>query len=647
MFNINLSLEDFGVETKLQEEMSRVLSGFPQYWDGESLLKTRVIEDLRSYKPELLSSLLSNESIKRTYSFDIKGNIIFKVDDLISMLRYKNYWENSYTKYSNEIGLTSEGKYLKYNTDVILDFPHKDCVLEGGMTKEDTRKSEVYLHSILAKEEIDLLLSPKVLTKMRRYDALGVKDIGEFDEKDNLLLKGNNLIGLHSLKSRYAGRVKQIFIDPPYYFIEKKKDDTFGYNSNFKLSTWLTFLKNRLEVAKDLLAENGSLWISIDDDGSHYLKVLCDEIFGAKNFIGNVIWEKKFSPQNDATWLSDSHDHILVFAKNKEIWRPNLLPRSEEMNSRYNNPDNDPRGPWTSGDLSVKTYNVNTDYTITTPSGRKVNPPPGYCWRVTKEKLEEMINGNRIWFGVEGNNVPRIKRFLSEVKDGVTAMTIWKHTEVGHNQDAKREVNALDNVDSFSTPKPEKLLQRILHLGSNDGDIVLDFFMGSATTQVVAMKMNRRFIGIEQMDYIESVSVPRLQRVIEGEQGGISKDVNWKGGGSFVYAEIHGLNQLFVPRIQNTKSSEGLDQIISDMMKAAFLDYKVNLDRVTNEDRGFKNLSLEEKKQILIESLDANQMYLSYSEIDDDQFAISESVKQFNHSFYKDNYQVVRNQNEQ
>src|SRR5690606_11010961 len=176
---------------------------------------------------------------------------------------------------------------------------------------------------------------------------------------------------------------------------------------------------------------------SIDDDECHYLKVLCDEVFGRRNFVSNVIWEKKYSPQNDATWLSDSHDHILVYAKNKDIWRPNLLPRSEEMNSRYTNPDNDIRGPWTSGDLSVKTYNSNTDYTIITPSGRRVNPPMGYCWRVTKEKLDEMIQDNRISFGADGNNVPRIKRFLSEVKDGVTAMTIWKHTEVGHNQDAK------------------------------------------------------------------------------------------------------------------------------------------------------------------------------------------------------------------
>ncbi|WP_335869194.1 site-specific DNA-methyltransferase [Bacillus sp. 2205SS5-2] len=623
-----------------------MLSDIPEYWEEDTLLKNKVIEDLRNYKLELVEPLLTNDVIKETYSVRVSNNYIFKIDEFISMLRYKNYLENSYTKYSNEIGLTTEGKYLKYNSDIVIDFPHKDCILEGGMTNEDTKRSEIYLHSILAKEEIDTLLSPKVMTNIKKYNKYGIEDINEFDEGENLILKGNNLIGLHSLKSRYAGEVKQIFIDPPYYFIEKKKDDTFGYNSNFKLSTWLTFMKNRLEVAKDLLSEDGSIWISIDDDGSHYLKVLCDGIFGSNNFVGNVIWEKKFSPQNDATWLSDSHDHILVYAKNKEIWRPNLLPRSEEMNSRYTNSDNDPRGPWTSGDLSVKTYSANTDYTITTPSGREVNPPPGYCWRVTKEKLEEMINDKRIWFGKDGNNVPRIKRFLSEVKDGVTAMTIWKHSEVGHNQDAKREVNALDDVETFSTPKPEKLLQRVIHLGSNEGDIVLDFFMGSATTQAVAMKMQRRFIGIEQMDYIESVSVPRLQKVIAGEQGGISKDLNWQGGGSFVYAEMLPLNQHFVKRIQGTETDTQLERVILEMFHSAFFDYRVNLDKLTNEESGFHALTFEEKKKVLIKSLDANQMYLGYSEMEDDQYVFSIADKKFNRMFYTGKNLVVKN-NEQ
>jgi len=577
------------------------------------------------------TALLSNDLIRDTYSLQLSSGIIFKVEDFISMLRFKSYWDNSYTKYTNEIGLTSESKYLKYNTDVILDFPHKDSILEGGMSQEEKEKKEIYYHTVIAKEEIDTLLDPKVLTNVKKYTQGEVCEVDTFNPTDNLILKGNNLIALHTIKQSYAGKVKLIFIDPPY----NTGGDSFKYNDKFNHSTWLTFMKNRLEVARDLLAEDGSIWISIDDDEAHYLKVLCDEIFGRKNFVSNVIWEKKFSPQNDATWLSDSHDHILVFAKNKEIWRPNPLPRNARMNDRYTNPDDDPRGPWTSGDLSVKTYNKNTDYTITTPSGRKVNPPRGYCWRVSRNKLEEMIQDNRIWFGKDGNNVPRIKRFLSEVKTGVTAKTIWKQDEVGNNQGAKREVNKLDDVDSFATPKPESLIQRIIHLGTKEEDLVLDFFMGSATTQSVAHKMNRQYIGIEQMDYIKEVSVPRLRKVIEGEQGGISKEFKWQGGGSFVYAELDNLNQKFIKDIQEANTDNYLNEVFENIKKNSYLNFIVALEKVTLNDKGYRGLSLKEKKDVLIQILDMNQLYLNYSEIEDSQYDISDSVKAFNHAFYQ------------
>ncbi len=619
------------IETELQLQLKNVLLDFPEYWEENTLLRDRVIEDIRLYKEPIIKRLVSNDLIADTYSLSVGERTVFKVEDFVTMLRSKNYWENSFTKYTNEIGLASEDKYLKYNTDVILDFPHKDCVLEGGMTKEEMGKKEVYYHNVLAKEEIDTLLSPKVLTNIKKFDENGEHSVAEFKDTDNLILKGNNLTALHALKERYAGKVKLIYIDPPY----NTGGDSFKYNDRFNHSTWLTFMKNRIVAAKDLLANDGSLWINIDDDEAHYLKVLCDEVFGRSNFISNVVWEKKFSPQNDATWLSDSHDHILVFAKNKEIWRPNPLPRNAKMDSRYKNPDNDPRGPWTSGDLSVKTYSQNTDYIITTPSGREVSPPSSYCWRVTKEKLEEMIKDNRIWFGADGNNVPRIKRFLTDVKDGVTAMTIWKHTEVGHNQDAKKELDALENTESFSTPKPENLLNRIIHLGSNKDDIVLDFFMGSSTTQAVAHKMNRQYIGIEQMDYINTVSVPRLQKVIEGEQGGISKEVEWKGSGSFVYAELHSLNAVYVGDIQSASNEDTLNEVLTKMKDTAYLNFKVDISRVTSEDKGYQSLSLEEKKKVLMETLDMNQLYLNYSEIEDTQHTISDEVKQFNHSFYQ------------
>ena len=326
-----------------------------------------------------------------------------------------------------------------------------------------------------------------------------------------------------------------MFIDPPY-----NTGSAFAhYDDGLEHSIWLGLMRDRLEIIKRLLADDGSLWITIDDNEAHYLKVLCDEIFGRGNFVANAIWQKKYSPQNDAKWLSDNHDHILIYAKNKEIWRPNLLPRTGAMNVRYKNPDNDPRGDWKPGDLSVKTYNKNTDYPITTPTGRVVNPPDGYCWRVSKEKLAEMIKDNRIWFGDTGNNVPAIKRFLSEVKNGITSMTIWQYDEVGHNQDAKKEVKQFNAKDVFDTPKPEKLVQRIIHLATNPGDLVLDSFAGSGTTGAVAHKMGRRWIMVELGEHCHTHIIPRLQKVIDGEdQGGISKAVNWQGGGGFRYYKL-------------------------------------------------------------------------------------------------------------
>lgn len=359
-----------------------------------------------------------------------------------------------------------------------------------------------------------------LLEKQEHYGA---------SDANNLLIQGDNLIALRALLPFYKGKVKCIYIDPPY-----NTGSAFAhYDDNLEHSQWLSTMLPRLQLLRQFLSEDGSIWVSIDDDEQAYLKVILDEIFGRQNFVSSVIWEKKFSPQNDAKWLSDSHDFILVYAKNKESWRPNLLPRTDEMNARYKNPDNDPRGPWTSGDCSVKTYSANNDYPITTPSGRVVNPPAGYCWRFSRNSFAEMVADNRIWFGEKGDNVPRVKRFLSDVKQGITAMTIWKHTDVGHNQDAKKEVKEFNSVSVFDTPKPERLIERVLTLSTSPGDLVLDSFLGSGTTAAVAHKMGRRYIGIEMGEHAKTHCIPRLQKVIEGEQGGISKAVNWQGGGGF------------------------------------------------------------------------------------------------------------------
>ena len=381
-------------------------------------------------------------------------------------------------------------------------------------------------------------LEPRILIENPEY-SYGEVEAGVLPNgkawKGNMLIHGDNLLALKAIEQDYAGQVKCIYIDPPY-----NTGNAFEhYDDGVEHSIWLSLMRERLVLLRNLLSEDGSIWISIDDDEQAYLKVLMDEIFGRQNFVNNVIWEKKFSPSNDAKWLSDSHDFVMIYAKNKNIWRPNLLPRSEEMNSRYKNPDNDPRGEWTSGDCSVKTYSASADYPITTPSGRVVNPPAGYCWRFSKEKFAELIADNRIWFGKDGDGVPRVKRFLSDVKEGITAMTIWKHTEVGHNQDAKKEVKQFNSESVFATPKPERLIERVLTLGSNEGDIVLDSFLGSGTTAAVAQKMGRRYIGVEMGDHAYTHCAVRLKKVIDGtDQGGISKAQNWKGGGGFRFYEL-------------------------------------------------------------------------------------------------------------
>lgn len=352
---------------------------------------------------------------------------------------------------------------------------------------------------------------------------------------DNRLIFGDNLLALKALEQEFTGKVKCVFIDPPY-----NTGSAFAhYDDGLEHSIWLGLMRDRLEIIKCLLSDDGSLWITIDDNEAHYLKVLCDEVFGRGNFVANAIWQKKFSPQNDAKWLSDNHDHILIYAKHKEIWRPNLLERSELADSRYSNPDNDPRGAWASSDMSVRTYSETTDYPITTPSGKIVKPAESRCWSVSQDKFEELVKDNRIWFGKSGSNVPRIKTFLSEVKQGLVPLTVWLNTEVGNNQDAKKEVKQFNAKDVFDTPKPEKLVQRIIHLATNPGDLVLDSFAGSGTTGAVAHKMGRRWIMVELGEHCHTHIIPRLQKVIDGEdQSGISKAVSWQGGGGFRYFRL-------------------------------------------------------------------------------------------------------------
>lgn len=390
-------------------------------------------------------------------------------------------------------------------------------------------------------------LEPRILLEDPSKSYHAKQRVTENDIFDNRLIFGDNLLALKALEQEFSGKVKCVFIDPPY-----NTGSAFThYDDGLEHSIWLGLMRDRLEIIRHLLSDDGSLWITIDDNESHYLKILCDEVFGRGNFISNVVWQKKFSPQANSVWLSDSHDHVLVYARNKELWRPNLLPRTTESDSRYANLDNDPRGPWTSGDFTIsltggqrgaqyaKTGISENIFEITTPSGRKLLPTKGRCWGASPKRFEELRADNRIWFGENGNNVPRIKRFLSEVQEGIVCMTVWLRTEVGDNQEAKREVTKFNSDEIFSTPKPEKLIKRVIELATNPGDLVLDSFAGSGTTGAVAHKMGRRWIMVELGEHCHTHIIPRLQKVIDGEdKGGISESVNWQGGGGFRYYKL-------------------------------------------------------------------------------------------------------------
>ncbi|MCH7686910.1 MAG: site-specific DNA-methyltransferase, partial [Planctomycetes bacterium] len=378
-------------------------------------------------------------------------------------------------------------------------------------------------------------LEPRILIEDPEKSYHAAQRHSENDIFDNRLIFGDNLLALKALEQEFSGKIKCIFIDPPY-----NTGSAFAqYDDGLEHSLWLSLMRDRLELLHQLLAEDGSLWITIDDNEAHYLKVICDEIFGRMNFVANAVWQKKFSPQNDAKWLSDNHDHILIFAKNKNMWRPNPLPRTVEMDSRYKNPDNDPRGPWTSSDLTAKDPFEYGLYEIPGPTGKSFSPGTNRHWIYAEEKYSQLVKDNHIWFGKSGNSKPRLKKFLSEVKGGITSLTVWLHEEVGHNQDAKKEVIEFNSGEIFDTPKPERLMFKILTLGSTKGDLVLDSFLGSGTTAAVAHKMGRRWISIELGDHCHTHCIPRLKKVIDDEdEGGITKAVNWKGGGGFRYYRL-------------------------------------------------------------------------------------------------------------
>ena len=422
---------------------------------------------------------------------------------------------------------------------------------------------------------------------------------------ENILIHGDNLLALKALEQDFAGKVKCIYIDPPY-----NTGNAFEhYDDGIEHSLWLNLIKPRLEILKNLLSKDGSIWISIDAEESHYLKVLCDEVFGRINFVDEVIWQRSYAPINLKKTLSRSHDTILVYAKNSQGFELNKLPRSIEANSVYKNPDNDPRGVWQSDNFSVGPAIESKIYEIETPFGRKVLPPKGRCWLLTKERFQEFLDDNRIYFGAKGEGVPRIKRFLSEVKDGITAQTLWTYQEVGHNQDAKKEVKLFNDDNVFATPKPEKLIERVIMLSSNEGDLVLDSFLGSGTTAAVAHKMNRKYIGIELGEHAKTHCYPRLKAVVDGEQGGISKVVNWQGGGGFKFYTL-APSLLKQDKFGNWVISQEYnpDMLAAAMAKQEGFTYLPNEDKFWKQGNSSENDYIFTTTQfITVETLDSIQ----------------------------------------
>lgn len=607
------------------------MGGGKYFTKSGTLKRNAVIEDLDNYDKELMSAILKDDLLHEAYTSKIADVEIFEINKFVDMLRYKEYWEDSFTKYNNKIGLTVGGKYIDDSSDVVLDFPYKDCVLKAGMTKEDVEHSgdanEPFLNETLAKPEIDELLEPKIFVNATKYGKNEKNSAESISTKDNLVIKGNNLIALYSLEARYAGKVKLIFIDPPYFF-NKKASDSFSYNSNFKLSSWLTFMKNRLEISKKLLEQDGSIILTVGYEGSAYLKLLLDKIYGLENFVGKIAW-RKTDGQSNTSDFANVVDDILIYKKLPDS-KLGRLPLTSKTIKNYSYEDE--YGKFRRGRLLDKTRGKFT-YKIKTPNGNILNGP----WRISKDEMQDLIKNGKIYWPSNEMQTPQSKIYLKDV-DGKVVNDFWD-TEMGTNQRGANELEALFGKRIFSFPKPEKLLQNVISMATKTGDVVLDFFMGSATTQAVAMKMHRQFIGIEQMDYINTVSVPRLQKVISGEQGGISKEVNWQGGGSFIYAELMEKNQIYLKDIQNSQDMDELMSVYSLMKQNGDIDFRVDLDKFEASLKAGELPTLDGRKKELIKIIDKNQLYYNYSDIDDGDVRnlISDTDYKFNKSFYSSN----------
>lgn len=622
----------------MKKELENLLSQHEEFFVEGTLNKNKLSELARKYDAKLLNVLMKEDKIKNHFFSKLdEGVLVFKKDVFLQFLNNKEFLPDSFTAYKTKIGLgNNDGSLLSENHDIVLNFPYKDCILEGGQTKEDAKRDEIFFNETLAPTEITRLLDDKVFTNFKRYNKDGEHEVEELKEDDNLIIKGNNLVALHSLKKRYAGKVKCIYIDPPY----NTGSDSFGYNDRFNHSTWLTFMANRIDAAKELLSNDGIMFVHCDDNEQAYLKVLMDEKFQKNNFIGNIVYRKRKSQANLSKNISSIHEYILIYRKTDQGELKKVIPKFDI--TKFKNPDNDPRGPYDTNPCTNKGGSV---YPITTPTGKIIVDE----WRFTEETFNKLLDDNRIVFPNKGMGKPRYKKFLEEKKQvGIIPNTMWgdiiedKETEeeeietwwddLATNQDANIDLKKLFNDTVFAYPKAEDLIKRILEIATEEKDFVLDFYLGSGTTAAVAHKMNRQYIGIEQMEYIENITVERLKKVIAGEPGGISKDVNWHGGGEFVYCELKNDAEDFKNSVIESQSTENLIELLNFAKKSSFLSYR--LDPRKLKEKEFLKLSFAEQKQLLLEIIDQNNLYVNFSDIDDDAYGISEYEKKLNKEFY-------------
>ena len=617
--------------------------------DTGELIRAAVRDHAWQLNHDLIKLLLTDADIKAAFFDEIDGHWVFNYSTFIDYVTDKNFLANSYTQFRNKIGLNIGDKFLRERGEVSLVWPYKDCVLEGGQTKEAEKRKEIFFNETLAQDEINRMFDPKALTHWKRHTSEGEQDVTEIQRdangviRENLIVKGNNLIALHTLKQQFRGQVKLIYIDPPY----NTGSDSFGYNDSFNHSGWLTFMRNRLEVAREFLKDDGVILIHIDDQEMHYLKLVADDIFGRDNFIATVP-RKTRSGKSDVPYkLSQDFDWMLMYTKGASK-KDNLFQR--DVSRKYHKTPDFPDDAWRLSDLTKQTTiqeRPKSNFTLVNPrNGEEFPVNPNRTWSITVDTVDEYLRRQKIVF-------PGDYDFLNIKRP---AMRVFKSEDIGKtayvssdflnqvmdellksmvNRKGTDEIVEIFGRKAFAYPKNELLMQRIIEYTTAAGDIVLDFHLGSGTTAAVAHKMRRQYIGIEQMDYAETLPVERLNKVIAGEQGGISESVNWQGGGNFIYCELMQYNQAYMDKIQAAESSEALITLWRDIAENAFLNWYVNPEVPEAAINDFIAISdLEKQKHLLAELLDKNQLYVNLSEIEDADFGVSEADKVLNRDFY-------------